>query len=86
MIILKKNQISDFFTLHVGLGTFKPIKSENIENHTMHSEEIIINKENMLNIYNSKNIAAGFGTTSLRVLESILSIYLLGSIIEKREM
>ena len=78
---LKKNQIIDFFTLHVGLGTFKPIKSENIENHTMHSEEIIINKENILNIYNSKNITA-VGTTSLRVLESI---YYLGSIIEKEK-
>ena len=78
---LKNNQIIDFFTLHVGLGTFKPIKSENIENHTMHSEEIIINKENILNIYNSKNITA-VGTTSLRVLESI---YYLGSIIEKEK-
>ena len=76
---LKRNHVVDFFTLHVGLGTFKPIKSENIENHNMHSEEIIINKKNILNIYNSTNITA-VGTTSLRVLESI---YYLGLIIEK---
>ena len=78
---LKKNQKVDFFTLHVGLGTFKPIESKNIENHNMHSEEIIINKENIFNIYNSQNITA-VGTTSLRVLESI---YYLGSIIEKEK-
>ena len=78
---LKRNHVVDFFTLHVGLGTFKPIKSENIENHNMHSEEIIINKENILNIYNSRNITA-VGTTSLRVLESI---YYLGSIIQKEK-
>ena len=78
---LKRNHVVDFFTLHVGLGTFKPIKSENIENHNMHSEEIIINKENILNIYNSRNITA-VGTTSLRVLESI---YYLGLIIEKEK-
>ena len=78
---LKRNHVVDFFTLHVGLGTFKPIKSENIENHNMHSEEIIINKKNILNIYNSTNITA-VGTTSLRVLESI---YYLGLIIEKEK-
>lgn len=78
---LKKNHKVDFFTLHVGLGTFKPIDSENIENHNMHSEEVIINKENILNIYNSENITA-VGTTSLRVLESI---YYLGLIIEKKK-
>ena len=78
---LKRNQKVDFFTLHVGLGTFKPIKSENIQKHDMHSEEIIINRENILNIYNSKNITA-VGTTSLRVLESI---YYLGLIIENNK-
>ena len=78
---LKKYHKVDFLTLHVGLGTFKPIKNENIKNHNMHSEEIIINKENILNIYNSQNITA-VGTTSLRVLESI---YYLGSIMEKEK-
>ena len=42
--IEKKNTI-DFFTLHVGLGTFKPITNENIQKHEMHSEEIVITNE-----------------------------------------
>ena len=78
--IEKKNTI-DFFTLHVGLGTFKPITNENIHKHEMHSEEIIITKQNILKIYEANNITA-VGTTSLRVLESI---YYLGSIIDKQK-
>ena len=78
--IEKKNTI-DFFTLHVGLGTFKPITNENIQKHEMHSEEIVITKQNILKIYEANNITA-VGTTSLRVLESI---YYLGSIIDKQK-
>ena len=78
--IEKKNTI-DFFTLHVGLGTFKPITNENIQKHEMHSEEIVVTKQNILKIYEANNITA-VGTTSLRVLESI---YYLGSIIDKQK-
>ena len=76
---IRNKHIVDFFTLHVGIGTFKPIKSKNLVKHKMHAEEIIISKKNINNIYNSKNITA-VGTTSLRTLESV---YYLGQIIEK---
>ncbi len=60
-------------TLHVGLGTFRPVKEENILNHKMHKESYYISTEaaNKLNeaIKNNKNIVA-VGTTSLRALEA----------------
>ena len=59
-----------FVTLHVGAGTFKPVSTDNILEHKMHSEFFEIDKENLalINNYNKKLIAVG--TTSLRVLES----------------
>jgi len=64
---------SAFVTLHVGLGTFLPVRSENIEDHIMHEEQFIITEDNALLIENAiarnrKIIAVG--TTSLRSLES----------------
>jgi len=60
-------------TLHVGLGTFQSVKSNEIENHKMHEETYIINKEavNRLNsaLKNNKRIIS-VGTTSMRALES----------------
>src|SRR5699024_10958154 len=62
-----------FVTLHIGLGTFKPVMNENIEEHDMHSEYYILNKESakVLNEtkQNNKQIIS-VGTTSTRVLES----------------
>lgn len=62
-----------FVTLHIGLGTFKPVMNENIEEHDMHSEYYILNKESakVLNETkeNNKQIIS-VGTTSTRVLES----------------
>ena len=60
----------DYFTLHVGIGTFKPIQNKNIIKHNMHSEDVIFTKKNLYNILSHKNITA-VGTTSLRILESI---------------
>lgn len=59
-----------FVTLHVGAGTFKPVTTDNILEHRMHSEFFEIDQENLklINSYNKKLIAVG--TTSLRVLES----------------
>lgn len=60
-------------TLHVGLGTFQSVKSNEIENHKMHEETYIINTEavNRLNsaLKNNKRIIS-VGTTSMRALES----------------
>lgn len=63
-----------FITLHVGLGTFRPVKVEDVENHKMHSEFYCVD-ESAANIINEtkkngKNVIA-VGTTSIRTLESI---------------
>ena len=68
-----------FLTLHVGLGTFDPIKTTEISQHQMHTEDFFISKKTLDKIRaakkNKKRIVA-VGTTSLRVLESIDDILL----------
>lgn len=67
---LKNKGIDDaYVTLHVGLGTFKPVTVDNLVDHKMHSEEFFVSKENLEKINANKKIFA-VGTTSLRVLES----------------
>lgn len=56
-------------TLHVGLGTFAPVKTETIEDHIMHSEWFRITTDQANALNKSKSITA-VGTTSVRVLES----------------
>lgn len=61
-------------TLHVGIGTFRPVKTENIEEHHMHTEHYIIRKDDADKINNAKengNKVIAVGTTSCRVLESV---------------
>ena len=62
--------------LHVGLGTFRPVKEENIADHEMHSEFIMVDSETA-ELINSRRAAGGrtiaVGTTSCRVLESVSS-------------
>ena len=61
-------------TLHVGLGTFRPVKVENIEDHLMHSERFSISKETADNINETKKRGGriiAVGTTTCRVLESV---------------
>ena len=61
-------------TLHVGIGTFRPVKEEKVEDHNMHSEHFYIKKEDADKINetkkNGKKVIA-VGTTSCRVLETI---------------
>lgn len=62
-----------FVTLHVGLGTFRPVKSESIEDHIMHSEYYEITNSNQQKIVDAKkrgNRIIAVGTTSCRTLES----------------
>ena len=67
---LKESNIERaFVTLHVGLGTFKPVTVAHLKDHVMHSEEYFVDEENLSKIRNAKNVFA-VGTTSLRVLES----------------
>lgn len=69
----QKGVIIETVCLDVGLGTFRPVSVENVENHHMHSEKIVVTKEtaNRLNQYKKagKRIVA-VGTTSVRTLES----------------
>lgn len=61
-------------TLHVGIGTFRPVKVDKIEDHHMHSEHYYIKKEDAEKINNTKKNGGriiSVGTTSTRVLESI---------------
>ncbi len=62
-----------FVTLHVGLGTFRPVKAENIEDHDMHSEYCTISAETAETINRTKahgGRVIAVGTTSCRTLES----------------
>lgn len=61
-------------TLHVGIGTFRPVKEETVEAHKMHSEHFYIKQEDVDKINKAKEEGRrviGVGTTSCRVLESI---------------
>ena len=61
-------------TLHVGAGTWMPIKTEDTENHHMHSEWGVIT-EAQANIINNAQRVIAIGTTSLRLLESAAGPY-----------
>ena len=63
-------------TLHVGIGTFRPVKEENIEEHKMHTEHFYIKQEDVDKINETKKTGGrviSVGTTSCRVLETIAS-------------
>jgi S-adenosylmethionine:tRNA ribosyltransferase-isomerase len=75
--IEQKDVVVCKLTLHVGLGTFAPVKTDRIESHGMHEEEFVLSDETALAI----NTARGFGrrifavgTTTVRVLESVAAI------------
>jgi S-adenosylmethionine:tRNA ribosyltransferase-isomerase len=59
-----------FITLHVGIGTFRPVKAENVEEHKMHSERFTVSAEAMEKMRAANRIVA-IGTTVVRTLESI---------------
>ncbi len=63
-----------YVTLHVGLGTFRPVKVDDVENHKMHSEFYIIDQETADTINQTKKNGGkiiSVGTTSTRVLETV---------------
>ena len=74
--IRQKGIKTAFVTLHVGLGTFRPVKAEDISEHHMHSELCMINAETA-DILNETRNAGGriicVGTTSCRTLESLVN-------------
>ncbi len=57
-------------TLHVGAGTFKPVKSESIDEHEMHTEHFVVKKGTIENLLKSEKIVV-VGTTSVRTIESL---------------
>ena len=72
--IRKKGVKIAFVTLHVGLGTFRPVKDDDITNHKMHSEYFILPQETADLINETKKNGGkiiSVGTTSCRVLESV---------------
>jgi S-adenosylmethionine:tRNA ribosyltransferase-isomerase len=68
-------------TLHVGAGTFKPVQSELIADHEMHTEYFSVKKQVIENLLNHKDNIISVGTTTLRTLESL---YWIAVKIEKR--
>jgi len=69
---LRKNGIGiDYLTLHVGAGTFLPIKDANPIDHPMHREQMIIMRKNLRNILKATGKIIAVGTTSARTLESL---------------
>ena len=73
-----KGVIITYVTLHVGLGTFRPVTEDNIKEHEMHTEEYYMSKEvagilNKAKEENRKIIAVG--TTSVRTLETVINKY-----------
>lgn len=60
----------DFLTLHVGVGTFRPVKAEKITDHEMHSERYLLTDSTAEKINSAKRVTA-VGTTCTRVLESL---------------
>ena len=61
----------DEVTLHVGAGTFKPVKTEEIEGHKMHSEYIVVHRHTFERLLQHDSKAIAVGTTSVRTLESL---------------
>ena len=61
-----------FVTLHVGAGTFKPVSTETIDRHVMHTEQIVLKKENIEELLaNLDKRVMCVGTTSVRTIESL---------------
>ncbi|QKZ13296.1 S-adenosylmethionine:tRNA ribosyltransferase-isomerase [Spirosoma sp. KUDC1026] len=61
----------DYVTLHVGAGTFQPIKSEDVRAHHMHTEEVVYTTENVRHLLAHLDYIIAVGTTSMRALESL---------------
>lgn len=74
--IREKGVKTAFVTLHVGLGTFRPVKADEIQEHHMHSELCMMNEETA-KILNETKASGGriicVGTTSCRTLESLVN-------------
>ena len=76
--IKKKGIIIKEITLHVGLGTFRPVNVEDVTNHKMHSEFYMINEDTAKELNNAKKEnrrIIAVGTTTTRTLETVMNLY-----------
>lgn len=69
--LAEKGIRKSFLTLHVGAGTFQPIKVEKVTEHRMHSEQVVFNRALVNDLLQSVDHIVPVGTTSLRSLESL---------------
>lgn len=69
--LAKKGVEKAFLTLHVGAGTFQPIKVENVREHHMHSEQVVYTRELVEKLLQRVQHIVPVGTTSMRSLESL---------------
>jgi S-adenosylmethionine:tRNA ribosyltransferase-isomerase len=69
--LAEKDIQKDFVTLHVGAGTFKPVKAPTMEGHEMHAEWIDVSSATINKLLDQKDNIVAVGTTSLRTLESL---------------
>ncbi len=67
----KKGIGKDFLTLHVGAGTFQPVKVKDLSTHPMHREQVVYTRQNIENILTHHATTIAVGTTSMRTLESL---------------
>ncbi len=68
--LAKKDILFDYLTLHVSAGTFQPIKVDNVLEHAMHSEQVVVTLANV-EVLLKNNFVVSVGTTSMRTLESL---------------
>lgn len=76
--IKEKGVVIQYITLHVGLGTFRPVSVNDVTKHKMHSEFYMMNNETAKVLNETKkngNRIVSVGTTSTRTLETIMSLY-----------
>jgi S-adenosylmethionine:tRNA ribosyltransferase-isomerase len=69
--LAEKKIDTSFVTLHVGAGTFKPVKSETMQEHDMHTEWIEVELETLQQLLLHQDKIIAVGTTSMRTLESL---------------
>ena len=69
-----KNIATEELTLHVGAGTFQPVKTETVNDHRMHTEVISVHRSTVEHLRNKLENIVAVGTTSVRTLESMYYI------------
>lgn len=69
--LTEKNITKGFVTLHVSAGTFRPVKTDSVSEHTMHAERFVVTKNLIEQLISFEGKISCVGTTSVRVVESL---------------